>query len=209
MMSQKSSEINANTNPSSHVINININKEYLTPNAEAFLNGWEKWSLENIIPIFKSAEDWKFLLAASGYFGEIVFLKLLEAAKNPNISFELIEEVVRTILHKSIGITDLNVFSATGFQYGDQIICDFFKEFVKHGENDSRYYNLIYEMLTYQTVRNVSFPLGCRARRGTGWNEEVLAKLPSEMQKQLSKESFYMDGGDKCYSLLSDASLSM
>ena len=40
---------------------------------------------------------------------------------------------------------------------------DFFKEFVKHREDDTRYYNLIYEMLTYQTVHNKSFPLGFRA----------------------------------------------
>ena len=40
----------------------------------------------------------------------------------------------------------MNIFESTGFQYGDQVICDFFKEFVKHRENDVRYYNLIYEM---------------------------------------------------------------
>ena len=161
--------------------------------------------MKNIIPIFNSA-DWRFLLAASGYFGEIVFLKLLEAANNPNIPFKLIEEVARTILHKSMNYTGSNVFESTGFQYGNQVICDFFKEFVKYGEIDARYYNLIYEMLTYQTTRNKSFPLGYRARRGTGWNEEVFAKLPSEMKKQLSKESFYTDGGNTCHALLSDAS---
>ena len=77
-MSQTSAEMNANTNPPEYVISIHINKEYLMPEDEAFLNGWEKWSLEDIIPIFNSA-NWRFRLAASGYFGEIVFLKLLEA----------------------------------------------------------------------------------------------------------------------------------
>jgi len=98
MISQTSAEINANTNPPDHVISIHINKEYLMPEDEAFLNGWEKWSLDDIISIFNSA-NWRFRLAASGYFGEIVFLKLLEAANNPNITFELIEEVAHTILH--------------------------------------------------------------------------------------------------------------
>ena len=208
MMPQTSAEMNANNNSPRNVISIHINKEYLMPEDEKFLNGWEKWSLKDIIAIFNSA-NWRFRLAASGYFGEIVFLKLLEAANNPNIPFEMIEKVVRNILQTSIGLTGDNVLGTTGFQHGDQVICDFFKEFVKHGENDVRYYSLIYEMLTYQTVRNRSFPLGYRARRGTGWNEEVFVKLPSEIQKQLSKESFYTEGGSECNSLLSDASISM
>ena len=103
--------------------------------------------MKDIIAIFNSA-NWRFRLAASGYFGEIVFLKLLEAANNPNIPFELIERVAYTILHTGMDYTGMNIFESTGFQYGDQVICDFFKEFVKHGENDVRYYNLIYEMLT-------------------------------------------------------------
>ena len=153
--------------------------------------------------------NWRFCLSASGYFGEIVFLKLLEAAHNSNISFELIEEVVRTILRTKIGIISDNVLGLAGFQYGSQVVCNFFKEFVKHGGNDARYYNLIYEMLTYQTVRNKSFPLGFRARKGTGWDEEVFAKLPPEMQERLGSESFYANDGDKCYALLSDASFGM
>ena len=139
---------------------IRINKDYLGKNeSKELLKGWEKWSLNDIIPIFNSV-NWWFCLSASGYFGEIVFLKLLEAANNSNISFELIEEVVRTILRTKIGIISDNVFGLAGFQYGAQVVCNFFKEFVKHGGNDARYYNLIYEMLTYQTVLNKSFPLG-------------------------------------------------
>ena len=167
-MSQKNAEISSNTNHLAQVIDIRINKEYLgTTQSEELLKGWENWSLNDIIPIFNSA-NWRFCLSASGYFGEIVFLKLLEAANNPNISFKLIEEVARTILLKKIGIISDNAFGITGFQFGAQVLCNFFKEFVKQGEKDARYYNLIYEMLTYQTVRNKSFPLGFRARRGTG-----------------------------------------
>ena len=101
------------------------------------LRGWEKWSLKDIIPIFNSA-NWRFCLSASGYFGEIVFLKLLEGANNQNISFELIEEVVRTILRTKIGITSDNVFGLARFQYGAQVLCNFFKVFVKQGEKDVR-----------------------------------------------------------------------
>ena len=68
------------------------------------MNGWEKWSLEDIIPIFNSA-NWRLCLAASGYFGEIVFLKLCEVSNNPNIPFELIEEVAHTILHTGMDYT--------------------------------------------------------------------------------------------------------
>ena len=140
MKSQTSADINANTNPLRHVIDISINKKYLgTTQSEELLKGWETQSLNDIIPIFNSA-NWRFCLSASGYFGEIVFLKLLEAANNPNISFELIEEVVHTILRTKIGIISDNVFGLAGFQYGTQVICNFFKEFVKYGENDVRYY---------------------------------------------------------------------
>ena len=55
MMSKTSAEMKAKSNPPSHVISIHINKEYLMPEDEAFLNGWEKWSLKDIIPIFNSA----------------------------------------------------------------------------------------------------------------------------------------------------------
>ena len=78
MMSQTSTEMKAKSNHPSHVI--------------IFLNWWEKRSLEDIIPIFNSA-NWRFRLAASGYLGEIVFIKLLEAAKNPNIPFEMIKKL--------------------------------------------------------------------------------------------------------------------
>ena len=209
MMSQTNAEKSPNTIPLSHVIDIRINQEYLgTTESKDLLRGWEKWSLKDIIPIFNSA-IWRFCLSASGYFGEIVFLKLLEGANNQNISFELIEEVVRTILRTKIGITSDNVFGLAGFQYGAQVLCNFFKEFVKQGEKDVRYYNLIYEMLTYQTVRNKSFPLGFKARRGNGWNEEVFAKLPWEMQEILRSESFYSNEGNKCYALFSEASFGM
>ena len=68
---------------------------------------------------------------------------------------------------------------------GKQIICDIFKEFIKQRKNDDQNYNLIYEMLTYQTVEGTSLPLGYQTRKCTGWDVEVFAKLPSEIQEQL------------------------
>lgn len=185
------------------------NPEDFTSADVELLNGWKEWSLEDIIHRLNSTK-WSACLGASGPFGEIVFLKLLEAANNPNIPFELIEKVVHITLRTRVDdIVSDNVFGMAGLFDGKQIICDFFKEFIKHGKNDDRYYNLIYEMLTYQTVEDTSLPLGYQIRKCTGWEGEVFAKLPAEIQEQLSGESFYANKGDTCYSLLSDASLGM
>lgn len=209
MVSQTSAEINAHINPPACVIKVRMrDPEDRTPEYEELLNGWEKWGLEDIMHRLNSA-DWRFCVSASGPFGEVVFLKLLEAANNPNIPFELIEEVVRTALRTRVGSVGTNVFTRVAIFDGEQMICDFFKEFIKHGKFDDRYYNLIYEMLTYQTVEDTSLPLGYQIRKCTGWDGEVFAKLPSEMQEQLSSESFYANKGDTCYALLSDASLGM
>ena len=108
-----------------------------------------------------------------------------------------------------MGFFDNHIFHVTDSTQGLEVICNFFKEFVKNGEKDARYYKLIDEMLTYQTVRNESFPLGYSVHRCSGWEEKVFAKLPSKMQTKLNGESFYTDGGDICYALLSDASFSM
>ena len=199
-----------NSNPPACVLKVRMrNPDDFTSADVELLNGWKEWSLEDIIHRLNSAK-WSACLGASGPFGEIVFLKLLEAANNPNIPFELIEKVVHITLRTRVDdIVSDNVFGMAGLFEGKQIICDFFKEFIKHGKNDDRYYNLIYEMLTYQTVEDTSLPLGYQIRKCTGWEGEVFAKLPAEIQEQLRSESFYANKGDTCYSLLSDASLGM
>ena len=89
--------------------------------------------------------------------GNIVFRKLLEAAADPNVPFEVIEETVHTALEAPVFCKKYSVLD--GFQsFGEQAVCDFFKEFVKCGLDDARYYDLIYTMLTYRL--NGSFPLG-------------------------------------------------
>ena len=81
---------------------------------------------------------------------------------------------------------------------------NFFKEFVKHGAEDARYYDQIYTMLTYHLNR--SHLLGFQMSLEDGFNDEVLAKLPPEMQDELKGESFYEDdresGRRTVYSLL-------
>ena len=115
-----------NTNPSACVLKVRMrNPDEFTSEDEELLKGWKEWSLEDIILRLNSAK-WSACLGASGPFGEIVFLKLLEAANNPNIPFELIERVAYTILHTGMDYTGMNIFESTGFQYGDQVICDFF-----------------------------------------------------------------------------------
>ena len=90
-------------------------------------------------------------------------------------------------------------------------MCYFFKEFVKRGIDDARYYELIYTMLTYQI--NDNFPLGFAMSEQDGFNDKVLAKLPSKIQKQLKSYTFDMDEEDMdrrlCYSLLTGESVAM
>ena len=87
---------------------------------------------------------------------------------NPDIPFEQIEKVVHNVLHTRIGFLSDHIFGLTDSTQGNQVICNFVKEFIKNGEKDSRYYNLIEEMLTYQIVRNEAFPLGHRVHNYEG-----------------------------------------
>ena len=94
-----------NTNPSARVLKVRMrNPDDFTSEEAELLNGWKEWSLEDIIHRLNSAK-WSICLGVSGPFGEIVFLKLLEAANNPNIPFELIERVAYTILHTGMDYT--------------------------------------------------------------------------------------------------------
>ena len=122
--------------------------------------------------------------------GNIVLCKLLEAAADPNVPFELIEETVHMALEAPVFCQDSSVL--TGFKtFGRQAVCDFFKEFVKRGIDDARFYELIYTMLIYRLNNN--YPLGFVMIKQNGFNDEVLAKLPSEMQKQLKSYTFHKD----------------
>ena len=100
----------------------------------------------------------------------------------------------------------------SGFKSFEKLaVCDFFKEFVKRGIDDARYYNLIYTMMTHRL--NGGFPLGFAMSKYNRFNDKVLAKLPSEMQKQLESYTFHKDDEDigrrLCYSLLTGESVAM
>ena len=102
--------------------------------------------------------------------GNIVFRKLLEAAMDPNVPFEVIEETVHTALEAPVYMRKDDVLNT--FQtFGKQVVCDFFKEFVKRGIDDERYYELIYTILTHRL--NDNFPLGFAMSVHNGFNDEV------------------------------------
>ena len=101
----------------------------------------------------------------------------------------------------------------SGFKsFGRQAVCDFFKEFVKRGIDDARYYELIYTMLTHR-LHDDGFPLGFAMSEQDGFNDKVLAKLPSKIQKQLKSYTFYKDDKNMdrrlYYSLLTGESVAM
>ena len=77
--------------------------------------------------------------------------------------------------------------------------------------DDARYYELIYTMLTHRL--NDNFPLGFAMSEQDGFNDKVLAKLPSKIQKQLKSYTLYVDDEDTdrrlFYSLLTGESVGM
>ena len=122
----------------------------------------------------------------------------------------MIEETVHTVLETRVYCKYESVL--TGFKsFEKQAVCDFFKEFVKRGKDYAHYYNLIYAMLTHRL--NGSFPLGFAMSKYNGFNDKVLAKLPSKIQKQLKSYTLYVDDEDTdrrlCYSLLTGESVAM
>ena len=200
MMSSTNADVNTNANL--------VNAEVIKVITFALMfDGWKNWSLQDIVGILKDMKSYGW---GAVVMGNIVFRKLLEAAADPSVPFEVIEETVHTTLETPVfcmtrsALTGFNVFEK-------QAVCDFFKEFVKRGIDDVRYYELIYTMLTHRL--NGGFPLGFAISEQNGFNDEVLAKLPSEMQKQLKSYTLYQDNEDTdrrlCYSLLTGESVAM
>ena len=212
MMSQTSANVDANVNPGY----VEIHIEKCKDDDVGLLDGWEHWSLEDIIRTIESMKKAKAERGKYGgygevslYLGEITLNKLLKAANDPNVSFDLIEKTVNLVLYTNLTVADGNIIEFVGFLGGWELICNFLKVFVKHGESDARYYNLIYMILTHQSRKNDSFPIGHAVRTCEGFEDAVLAKLPLEMRKQLEGESFYAEDGDVSYSLLTDAAVNM
>ena len=211
-MSQKSANVNANVNPVyADVIKVDLSRfSDKSDNFEMF-EGWRNWTLQDIVRILKDmAKPEEVHGTTALVMGNIVFRKLLEAATDPNVPFEVIEETVHTALEAPVCMRKFDVLNA--FQIFDkQAVCNFFKEFVKRGTDDARYYELLYTMLTHRL--NDNFPLGFAMSQLNGFNDEFLAKLPSEMQKKLKSYTFQIDDEDigrrLCYSLLTGESVAM
>ena len=208
MMSSTSANVDTNVNQINvDVIKVTTVEELSESDFPEMFEGWENWSLQDIVRILK---DMKSFGWGAVVMGNIVFRKLLEAAADPNVPFEVIEETVHTVLETPVFCKERSVLS--GFKgFGRQAVCDFFKEFVKRGMGDARYYELIYKMLTHRL--NGSFPLGFAMSEQDGFNDKVLAKLPSKIQKQLKSYTFHKDHKNTdrrlCYSLLTGESVGM
>ena len=209
-MSSTSANLDANVNPVyADVIKVDLSRCSDKSDYPQLFEGWRNLTLQDIVRILKDiSKPEEHHGRTAAVMGNIVFRKLLEAVADSNVPFEVIEETVHTALEAPAYMRRGNVLS--GFKvYGTQAVCDFFKEFVKRGIDDARYYELIYTMLTYRFNNN--FPLGFEMCRYNGFNDEVLAKLPSEMQKQLKSYTFHKDNENTdrrlCYSLLTGESV--
>ena len=156
-MSSTSADVNANVDPVYADICIEDCSDV------ELLDGWEHWSLEDIIRIIESIkEEGGNIGRMPFYLALITFNKLLKAADDPNVSFDLIERTVHVTLRANITLVKDNIFALADFVGYQKAIYDFFRKFIKYGKLDARYYDLIYEMLTYQIRENQSFPLGYR-----------------------------------------------
>ena len=97
----------------------------------------------DVIQVKDMTESGKYHGLTATIMGNIVLRELLKAAADPNVPFEMIEETEYTALEAPVFFEKYNVLNA--FQpFGEQAVYDFFKEFVKRGIDDARYYNLIY-----------------------------------------------------------------
>ena len=207
-MSSTNANVDVNVNPvNADVVKVTTVEKLSESDLPEMFKGWRNWSLQDIVRILKDSRSYGW---GAVVMGNIVFRKLLEAAADPNVPFEVIEETVHTTLETPVFCKKRNVL--TGFKtFGRQVVCDFFKEFVKRGMDDARYYELIYTMLTHRL--NGNFPLGFAMSEQDGFNDKVLAKLPSKIQKQLKSYTFYDDDKDMdrrlCYSLLTGESVAM
>ena len=208
-MSSKSANVNTNVNHvNADVVKVTTFELLNECDFPEMFEGWKNWSLQDIVRILKDMRSYGL---GAVVMGNIVFHKLLEAAADPNVLFEVIEKTAHTTLETPVFCKKMSVLS--GFtSFGRQAVCDFFKEFVKRGIDDARYYELLYTMLTHR-LHGDDFPLGFAMSEQDGFNDKVLAKLPSKIQKQLKSYTFYEDDKDMdrrlCFSLLTGESVAM
>ena len=150
MMSQTSANVDANVNPVyADVIKVKLSEFLKEPDDLRMFEGWRNWSLQDIVKMLKDmAKPGEVHGVTAVVMGNIVLRKLLEAAADPNVPFEVIEETVHTALEAPIYLKKYDVLNSFSV-FNRRAVCDFFKEFVKRGTDDARYYDLIYTMLTH------------------------------------------------------------
>jgi hypothetical protein len=203
--------MNANVNPVyADMVKVDLCLIKARNNPEMW-KGWRNWSLQDIVRILKEISQPRECHGVTAFvMGNFALHKLLEKEADPNVPFEVIEKTVHIALETPIYMKKYDVLNSFSV-YNRRAVCDFFKEFVKRGTDDARYYELIYTMLANRIKG--SFPLGFEIGKGDGFNDKVLAKLPLEMQKQLKSYTFNEDDKDigrrLCYSLLTVESLAM
>ena len=108
MMSQTSANVNANVHPVyADVIQVEFSQDSDDPE---MVRNWRDWSLKDIIKILKDmVKPGKCYGTTADEVGNIVFRKLLEAAADPNVPFEMIEETVHTALKTPACLKKYNV----------------------------------------------------------------------------------------------------
>ena len=99
-MSQKSADLDTNVNQINvDVIKVTTVEELSECDFPEMFDGWENWSLQDIVRILKDMKSYEW---GAVVMGNIVFRKLLEAAGDPNVPFEVIEETVHTVLETPV-----------------------------------------------------------------------------------------------------------
>ena len=116
MMSQTSANVDANVNlVYADVIQVKISEFLNEPDDLEMFEGWRNWSLQDIVRILKDMTKPEKYHGVTGFAkGNIVFRKLLEAAADPSVPFEVIEETVHTALEAPACMKKYDVL--TGFK---------------------------------------------------------------------------------------------
>ena len=139
-MSSTNANVNSNLNPVNvDMIQVKLRDDGYDSTSE-IVKGWRNWNLQDIIRILKDmAKPEEYHGKIGDVMGNIVFRKLLEATTDLSVPFEVIEETVHTALEAPAYMRKGSVLSCFKI-FGKQAVCDFFKEFVKRGIDDARYY---------------------------------------------------------------------
>ena len=100
MMSQTRENVNANVNPVyEEVVKVTTLELLTESDFPEMFKGWKNWSLQDIIRILKDTRSYGLGAVA---MGNIILPKFLDAAADPNVPFEVIEETVHKALETPV-----------------------------------------------------------------------------------------------------------